>query len=246
VAFVKGFLRAYAQALGVDGEDVVRRYEESLHNEETLAAAEAELTQLNQRFWPRLLLSLVNLVILMALSILVVSISENPLMRIQTDDPSLERPLPSAVAPTNDTPTETEKSPDEPAETEASPASQPLPKAEPHGPVVVETPRQGETPEPELDNIPLAGQVPRASVTETGADPVRLQIQAHEETWLQVKVDDRDAKSYQLQPGANLELQATSGFELLVGNAGGITLVLNDLPLPPLGRSGRVVTLKLP
>jgi len=246
VAFVKGFLRAYAQALGVDGEEVVRRYEESLHSEETLAAAEAELAQLNQRFWPRLLLSLGNLVILMGLSILLVLISENPLMQIQTDDPSLERPLRPAVVHKNDTPTEIEKSSDAPLKTEASTPSPQQPMTAPHGPAVVGTPKQGKVPEPELDDVPLSGQVPPAAVLETGVAQLRLQIQAHEETWFQVKVDDREAKTYQLQPGANLELQATSGFELLVGNAGGIALVLNDLPLPPLGRSGQVVTLRLP
>ena len=42
-----------------------------------------------------------------------------------------------------------------------------------------------------------------------------------------------------------LKIAATS-FTLRVGNAGGVTLLLDDLQLPPLGRSGQVVTLRLP
>jgi hypothetical protein len=75
---------------------------------------------------------------------------------------------------------------------------------------------------------------------------LRLKIIAHEETWLEINVDGRAAKTYRLEPGARLELEASYDFRLLVGNAGGIKLLLDDSLLPPLGRSGQVVTVRLP
>ena len=37
------------------------------------------------------------------------------------------------------------------------------------------------------------------------------------------------------------DFEAETGFHVIVGNAGGVTLSLDGTPLPPLGRSGEVV-----
>ncbi len=103
-AFVRGFLRAYAQALGVDREDVVRRYEESSRSERMIAQAEAELVQLNQRFWPRLLLSLGTLGVLMALSIMLMSISDKPLAPTEMGSPAVETSTASSLTSAEDSP----------------------------------------------------------------------------------------------------------------------------------------------
>ncbi len=89
-------------------------------------------------------------------------------------------------------------------------------------------------------------QAPEAPMFEKASDPLRLKILAQEETWLEINADEREATTYRLEAGGRLELEASSAFRLFVGNAGGITLWLNDLQLPPLGRSGQVVTVRLP
>ena len=255
VAFVKGFIRAYAQALGVDAEDVVRRYEASLKSEKTLAKGEAELVRMNQRFWPRLLTSLVFLVILMALSISVVTVSENPLMRIQTKDVAVEKlPLSGRASAEDealdkampDEPDPAQETADEPAAAQDAPAAVAAQITEPSGPVSMPPLEEGEVFEPELDNVPLSELGPPVTETSTALDRLRLAISAHEETWMKVNIDNQPPREYHLKPGTDLELEAVTNFTLLVGNAGGVTLVLDDLQLPPLGRSGQVVTVRLP
>mgnify|MGYP001820309576 FL=1 len=73
-----------------------------------------------------------------------------------------------------------------------------------------------------------------------------LHVAAVEETWLKVIMDEKDSNQYHLKTGDELELEAVTGFNLLIGNAGGIKLTLNDKPVPISGKSGDVVTIELP
>jgi cytoskeleton protein RodZ len=73
-----------------------------------------------------------------------------------------------------------------------------------------------------------------------------LQVTAKEETWLSIGLDDQPAKEFLLQPGETHTWTASAVFRLKVGNAGGITLVLDGRDLPALGESGQVVRLDLP
>jgi hypothetical protein len=50
-----------------------------------------------------------------------------------------------------------------------------------------------------------------------------------------------------LKPGDLLELEASSGYNLLIGNAAGVQLTLNGKPVEKfLGKSGQVVTIQIP
>jgi len=235
-AFVKGFLRAYAQALGVDPEDVVRRYEESSRSERMHAQAEADLVQLNQRFWPRLLLSLGTLGVLMALSIMLVSLSDKPLTPTEKDRPAVEASTPTSRTSVNDP----SAAPTLARPTEPNQVVETLP------PAVKPSQELLEEREPGLPATTPSDQDSEAAMVEKAPDPIRLKILAQEETWLEINADESEANTYRLEAGAHLELEASSAFRLFVGNAGGITLWLNDSQLPPLGRSGQVVTVRLP
>ena len=46
--------------------------------------------------------------------------------------------------------------------------------------------------------------------------------------------------------GDRLALEAELGYNLLIGNAGGLSLTLNGEPVKVLGRSGQVVTIQIP
>jgi hypothetical protein len=76
--------------------------------------------------------------------------------------------------------------------------------------------------------------------------PFVVRIEALETTWLRVIIDESREREYLLQPGEQLSWMARSNLELLVGNAGGVMLYLNDQPLKPLGARGKVVRLELP
>ena len=102
-------------------------------------------------------------------------------------------------------------------------------------------------------NVPVVS----ASLPEQTAPPVTpppavvsekllLKILTVEKTWLKVIIDDQKSREYSLNPGDRLELEALSEFNLLIGNAAGVHLNINDKDLPVPGKKGQVVTLKIP
>ncbi|UCG07301.1 MAG: DUF4115 domain-containing protein [Desulfobacterales bacterium] len=191
--FVKGFLRAYARAIGADGEEAVRRYESRLSVAQKLSGTEKDSGKSTFRFWWKLLFVLVIYITLIAASIMGVSYFErhsagSKQLEQQT---ALQRP--------------------------------PLPSA------------------PTQQDI----ESDRGSVKAVGEKFV-LHITAKENTWMKVIVDNRDPKEYNLAPGDDLQLEASSNFNLLIGNAGGVRLRLNDQEIQIAGKSGEMVNLNLP
>jgi cytoskeleton protein RodZ len=65
-------------------------------------------------------------------------------------------------------------------------------------------------------------------------------------TWVKVIIDDQAPREYTLKPGENMVLEAVSEFNLLIGNAAGVKLRLNDRPVEITGKNGQVVTVHLP
>ena len=75
---------------------------------------------------------------------------------------------------------------------------------------------------------------------------LNLKVIAVEHTWLKVIVDGHNAKSYDLKPEDRLELEGSSDFNLMIGNATGLKIYLNDRPVQIFGGSNQVVSLKIP
>jgi cytoskeleton protein RodZ len=78
------------------------------------------------------------------------------------------------------------------------------------------------------------------------AQNMTLAISAREETWMKIIIDGGKPKEYTLNSGDRLLLEAEVAFNLLIGNAGGVDLRLNDRPVERPGKSGQVITLQLP
>lgn len=76
--------------------------------------------------------------------------------------------------------------------------------------------------------------------------PLKLKVVAVETTWLKVIVDGQSARSYTLKPEERLELEGNNSFNLMIGNASGLKIFLNDRPVQIFGGSGQVVSLKIP
>jgi cytoskeleton protein RodZ len=89
----------------------------------------------------------------------------------------------------------------------------------------------GEAPTPIGTNV-VAKEAPARHV---------LVVRAHEPTWLSVRPDAGERRQVLLQPGQAARFGAEVGFQVTVGNAGGVALWFNGVPLPSLGRSGEVV-----
>ena len=75
--FVKGFLRAYAQAIGADGQEVVKLYTASRQTFQDTAEFDADIIKAGQAFWPRLLISLGVFLGIIVMSIFVISLFED-------------------------------------------------------------------------------------------------------------------------------------------------------------------------
>lgn len=89
--------------------------------------------------------------------------------------------------------------------------------------------------------------VPTGEHSENIPEKLLLKIVAVEDTWMKIIIDGQSTKEYRLKPGDLLELEASSGYNLLIGNAAGVQLTLNGKPVEKfLGKSGQVVTIQIP
>jgi len=82
--------------------------------------------------------------------------------------------------------------------------------------------------------------------SENIAQKLLLTIIAVEETWIKVSIDDLRAKEYSLKTGDRLKLEATSDFDLIIGNATGVNLTFNGKPVKIEGKSGQIANIQIP
>ncbi len=73
-----------------------------------------------------------------------------------------------------------------------------------------------------------------------------LKVEATEESWVLIKIDDDITYSMVLRPGEVKSWSAEKGFYLKTGNAGGIKVSFDDRMLGSPGKRGAVVSMKLP
>lgn len=98
-------------------------------------------------------------------------------------------------------------------------------------------------PEPRANDKATTG---RRSPEDSPTDKLKLQVTAVEQTWLKVIVDGQSARSYDLKPEDRLELEGADNFNLMIGDATGLVILLNDRPVKIYGKKGQVVSLKIP
>jgi len=231
--YVKGFLRAYAKAIGADGDEAVQRYISRLAVKRKLALSEAALHRTGGAFWRRLLLSLGAVFCLIAATLYAVSAWREHTM--PKEAVSTETAEPSVTEPALEKPDALSSAP---AEEKAVPAPTTEPSTEP-------------STEPAMDSAD--DKEVSATDASTGSAPslakakkYLLTIDTIEETWLKIIVDDQQSKQYRLNPGDHIELEGSRNFNLLIGNAGGIRLGLNGKAVALSGKSGQVVNIQLP
>jgi len=77
-------------------------------------------------------------------------------------------------------------------------------------------------------------------------EKLSLKILAIKDTWLKVIIDGQNPKEYILNKGDFLELKASSGYNLLVGDAGAIKLSFNEKTFDIARESGRAANIQIP
>jgi len=193
--FVKGFLRAFAKAIGADGDEAIRRYELRLKVVQKFAKSEADLKIPAGKFWRRLSFCIVALLCLIALSVFAVSVlnkrsSSTDLLKTNIEQPANIKNEEKATF------------------------------------------------EPQYDTEPAIVQIK--------PEKLILKIMAIEETWMKIIIDDQKPNEYYLKSGDQVELEAALTYNLFIGNAGGIQLLLNNESIEVPGKSGQVINLKIP
>ena len=113
------------------------------------------------------------------------------------------------------------------AEPAATPAPQPAPAAAP----VATEPVAAPVPGPAIAPAP-------APAVET--QPLVLDLNVKDLSWIKITTDGTVALSDNLQPGSKQHFTAKSSIDLMLGNAGGATFTINGREVGALGKNGEV------
>ncbi len=68
----------------------------------------------------------------------------------------------------------------------------------------------------------------------------------HLRTWIRIYIDDEAPKEYILQPGSRPQWKARTGFYVLLGNAAGMDFEFDGKDIKDIGELGQVVSLRFP
>jgi cytoskeletal protein RodZ len=75
-----------------------------------------------------------------------------------------------------------------------------------------------------------------------GAPPMRLTIDVVDDSWVVLDADGKEVINGRMRGGDRRTVEAKESFHFrTIGNAGGLKLTLNDVPLPPIGADGEVI-----
>jgi cytoskeleton protein RodZ len=191
--FVRGFLRAFAHAVGADAGEAVRLYEARLNLESKLSGAARLAGRSAIRLWRNMFLSVVALLSVIILSLYGFSYFQDRMRLSETPE----------------THTPNDKSGDP------------------------------------LTQDAQGSNAPKGSPTNQ-FEKLMLTISAVEDLWIKVIIDNKAPSEYNLSAGENLALEASVGYNLLIGNAGACELKLNGQPVSISGKNGEIVSLQLP
>jgi cytoskeleton protein RodZ len=240
--FAKSFVRQYAAVLGLDAEELASQFEQSAHLPELTNLAELRrprpetvLDRMGERRFsvgrPRNVLpSLVVVVVVM----LVCSGVYGWWQRNRQLAAS-ERQTPAPVA----------------ARQVAAPAPQPAvpvhPKPAPAPTVAAVPPKVAPAPAP-AEPVAFKPGVPQPLVPDAGpagSAAVQVELVVAEPVWVSVERDGHAIYQGELQPNEIRTLAANNEIILKLGNAGGLTILLNGKPIPSPGPKGQVRTVQL-
>ena len=234
----RGFLRTYATFLGLDADELVAQSQDLETNGAAaapIASASSEYTPINLDLYEettrrshilrRILGFILVLIPILILAFLLFRYGL-PYMQGRMSGggsitatielpPEGQAPGAPVIGPT-DTPTLT-------------PTPMPMLTVESELPTYTPTPPTTDTP------------TPTRTPTATPSQSIRLKVIVDQTAWIRVVADGNVQVESLVDPGYEQDFIAYKQMEFLTGNAGGVTLVLGDQQLPPLGEVGQVI-----
>jgi len=232
--YVKGFIRAYAQGVGFDGKEAISLFESIAPVTQEIPMPLTVPKEPNRK---RLYLLLALLTAALAAGIYLWA--DNSLLFFQKKEAEIPGEQISSFAD--------EPQPDEPpAEPEAHP-----PYPDPEAPILEEATSEHATEplESGVDHIAEAvALVPDYSIAPLATAPGELVLTGivNMRTYIKIYVDDNPPKEYIFQAGSRPQWVAEKGFDILVGNAGGIEFDFDGERITDLGRIGKVIRISFP
>ena len=257
--FARGFVRSYARSLGLDEEDAIHRFIQSAgafyekqDERERLKVRQAEEERKRQANRKAVAIAIgiaiLTLVILLSReqsSLLVrrTSQSEAPSTTAKRVTPPEQGKLDVPVRPepepaaglTKTKPMEAPPPPSTAARTDATPGRG-------AGSGAVTVPSLPQTAMPVPPPISTEGPLgpPSLEGTANADEPLVLDLEATELSWVVIQVDGGSPQEALLRPGEKAKWKGQDQFMLTLGNAGGVKAELNGKPQKPFGPSGKV------
>jgi cytoskeleton protein RodZ len=227
LVFVRGFIRNYARYVGLDEKELLDLYNETCGSKEAHTTSEESQGRKKMKFNALyiFLILICGLAIFLVYHYFLKSYFENT-SRIE---PQKKNSTEKAQTLSGNQ-TSTTKDVVAPFGTETSPVA-------------------GETPtlENQLSPAPLSRdektEVGEASAASSPALPIPVHMQAkcYATTWVGYVIDNGQPSQIFLFPGDEFSWEWKEKIELKLGNAGGIKVTVNGMPLKPLGKSGEVL-----
>jgi cytoskeleton protein RodZ len=233
--YARSFIKTYAETVGMDGEEILSRYNSYLEKEGSFEG----LKDYKKRSWLRSHLSIIiwGVVFFSVIFFFVFSYlyKDYEGVREGKEGQGIEQSVSNL---------DEGKSPvTEGMKEEVSPEKEPVAFTPPPETDVVADP-EDDNRGGAISGIPEDGrEVIRENVSE---EPYTLEIEATEWTWLEIRMDDGNPFEILLKPGERIVREAMNKFSLIVGNAGGVHIVFDEKPLGRLGKHGEVILLTLP
>ena len=233
--FVQGFIRLYAQYIGIDPQEALAQY--SKESDDTIdpkskinvrSILESESLAESPSFLSSKQILFLILIILLAL--LIYLGRQN----------YLTKPEVASVTQSSET---LQTEPTAPA---GEPAVEPGPEPSAEPAAVMGNKIEQPLPLNETKSVSSKTAAVEKKPTLPSPKEYILEAQFIERTWIWVKVDENEPQEYLFQPGENYKWKAFEKIDINLGNAGGVEFVLNNKKLPQIGVSGQVVRLKMP
>ncbi len=235
--FVKGFIQAYCNYLGLDAQDALLRYESyarGIEEKKTAALAiekESEAcprTQLSgvsghtpeahRPYQPLSIIAIAAIALLVIIAGVYITSKRHASTAPDYSQPQTEG---SVAESKNAAPPQQLDAENRTDISNSAASSTPL--------------KQEETP---IKEAPPVQDVKKENLT--------LVIEAVKPAWIKAEIDGRTPFEVSLRDGERVKWTAKEKFSILIGNAGGVHVIFNGNPLKRLGEAGEVVRLILP
>jgi cytoskeleton protein RodZ len=246
--FVRGFIRSYTQALGLDEKRALDLYE-SIMPDESASPKPLEVPPKVKKDRPVLLFFLLGA---LAIGIFIwqgyppsdKAPPQKKSLSVSTEmeqPPAGESEEPALVGEEFASVSEAPESVEEQGviPTDAEPNTVPEDASEPGEGL----PTEEEQAEPPADEA-LSTDSPLEP--DAAAELLVLKGTVNAKTWLRIYVDDQEPKEYIFHPGSRPQWKAKKGFHIIIGNAAGMEFDFNGKQFANLGKLGQVRKLNFP